>query len=241
MTVVSPLLNQYAELLQALDEKTREVSERIPELPCKNRCYECCEQLFPVSFIEAFYLSEGLKSKERSLRRERKRLAEKTHQKVRARDPFRFEKRGVDKRTALETHNEFAQFLHSFEMSCPALDPTRAEGACTVYEFRNHDCRTMGSSVDPAARTILGCERFNVLGHLAPRMMDYNFRYPDKMALDRAFLQEITRGAFTPNLIYYTTMGGPLLKDYSREDWIGFFKAKGVPAESDDYWVVIDV
>jgi hypothetical protein len=98
----------------------------------------------------------------------------------------------------------------------------------------------MGFSVDLTDRAILGCERFNVLGHLAPRMMDYNFRYPDKMALDRALLAEITLGAFTPNIIYYTTMCGPLLKDYATFDWLNFFQQKGVPAKSEEFWVVID-
>ncbi len=241
MAPQSPFLTQYAELLHSLDEKTAEVSKRIPDLPCKNKCYECCQQLFPVSFIEAFYLSEGFKTLDRSLRRARTRAAEKVHATVRVRDPFVFEKHGVDKRTALNTHNEFARFLHSIESDCPALDPKRAEGACTVYSFRNHDCRTMGSAIDSAEKSILGCERFNVLGHLAPRMMDYNFRYPDKMALDRALLREVTLGLFTPNVLYYTTMGGPLLKDYAATDWIAFFRAKGVPKESEAYWVVIDV
>lgn len=241
MPPTQSLLDQYAQLMHALDEKTQEVYERIPELPCKNRCYECCQQLFPVSFAEAFYLSEGFKTLDRRLRRDRKRIAEKINKKIGAQNPLAFEKRGVDKRTAFTTHNEFAKFLHSIQSDCPALDPERSEGACTVYPFRNHDCRTMGVSVDPVERSILGCERFNVLGHLAPRMMDYNFRYPDKMALDRALMMAVTEGIFTPNLVYYTTMCGPLLKDYMAVDWIQFFKEKGVPAQSEEYYVLIDV
>jgi Fe-S-cluster containining protein len=237
------ILEQYGTLMEDLDKKCAEVDSRAPEIPCKNKCFDCCKQLFPVSFAEAFYISEGLKKMDRALRRKRIRVAEKIAEKIRAKNPWQFERKAVDRKTALNTHAEFAKFLHEIESDCPALDPKNPAGACTVYSFRNHDCRSMGFSFDRSENVIVGCFRFAKLGHLIPKLMDFGYRYPEKMALDRELISEITAGAFTPNILYYTTMCGPLIKDYAAEDWLKFFLEKGVPAQAgaDGYWVVIDV
>ncbi len=243
MPAIKEILERYAALMGDLDKKSQEVYARSPEIPCKNKCYDCCKQLFPVSFVEAYYISEGLKTLDRTLRRDRAREAEKINKKIISGNPGQFEKRAVDKTTALNTHNEFAKYLHKIESDCPALDPDNPAGACTVYKFRNHDCRTMGCSFDPSGQAIIGCFRFASLKYLAPRLMDYNYRYPEKMALDRALISAITMQNFTPNIVYYTTMCGPLMKDYAATDWIAFFSGKGIPPASkeNEYWVVIDV
>lgn len=237
------ILEKYQELMADLDRKCGEVYSRAPEIPCKNKCFDCCKQLFPVSFVESFYISEGLKTLGRKLRRERQRVAEKIAEKIRAKDPWQFERRGVSRTAALNTHAEFAKFLHAIENDCPALDPKNPAGACTVYSFRNHDCRSMGFSFDRSANVIVGCFRFAKLGRLIPRLMDFGYRYPEKLGLDRELISELTAGAFTPNILYYTTMCGPLIKDYAAEDWLKFFSEKGVQEKSgaDEYWVVIDV
>lgn len=237
------ILEKYATLMADLDHKCEEVYSRAPEIPCKNKCFDCCKQLFPVSFVEAFYISEGLKTMGRKLRRERLRVGEKIAEKIRAKNPEQFERRGVEKTAALNTHAEFAKFLHEIESDCPALDPKNPAGACTVYSFRNHDCRTMGFAFDQSENTVVGCYRFNTLKHLVPKLMDFSYRYSEKMALDRELIAEVTAGSFTPNILYYTTMCGPLMKDYENENWLKFFSEKGVPekSEADEYWVVIDV
>lgn len=237
------ILENYAKLLADLDKKTAEVYANAPEIPCKNKCFDCCEQLFPVSFVEAFYISEGLKTLERTLRRERLRAAEKISEKIRAKNPFQFEKQRIDRKTALNTHSEFAKFLHGIESSCPALDVKNPAGACTIYPFRNHDCREMGFSFDASENAIVGCFRFSSLKHLIPKLMNFGYRYNEKIALDQKLISEVTGGIFTPNIFYLTTMCGPLMKDYAAEDWIQFFSEKGVPktAGSDEHWVVIDV
>lgn len=229
--------------MEAVDAETAEVYAGAPEIPCKNKCFDCCKQLFPVSFAEAFYISEGLKTLPSELREQRRAAAKNIQPKILARNPSQFEQRGVDRKTALNTHGAFAQFLHGIETDCPALDPTRAEGSCTVYPFRNHDCRVMGFSFDRSAGSIVGCFRFNSLKFLAPKLMDFGFRYPKKMALDRELISEVTGGAVTPNVFYLTTMCGPLIKDYATEDWKIFFQSKNIPqkADEDKYWVVIDV
>lgn len=232
---MNSILEKYAALLKKLDEKCEEIYAAAPEIPCKNKCVECCKQLFPLSFIEAFYISEGVKKLDRSLRRQLKTKAEKINKKILAKNPFQFEKRGVDKKTALNTHAEFAKFLHEIECDCPALFPKNSAGSCSVYEFRNHDCRSMGASFDASSNEIIGCHRFNSLKYLAPHLMPFNFLYPEKMQLDRELIAEVTAGAFNPNIFYYTTICTPLLKDYEEQDWIKFF------TEKDKYYVVIDV
>lgn len=133
------ILEKYRTLMEDLDKKCGEVYSRAPEIPCKNKCFDCCKQLFPVSFVEAFYISEGLKTLGRKLRRERQRVAEKISAKIRDQNPWQFEKSGVNRKTALNTHAEFARFLHAIESDCPALDVTLSlsKGVCTVYPFRH--------------------------------------------------------------------------------------------------------
>lgn len=240
---MNPILEKYAALLKKLDEKCEEVYAAAPEIPCKNKCVECCKQLFPLSFIEAYYISEGVKKLDRSLRRKLKTSASKINEKILAKNPFQFERMGVDKRTALNTHAEFANFLHKIKCDCPALFPKNPDGACTIYQFRNHDCRSMGASFDSSSNEIIGCHRFNSLKYLAPKLMPFNFLYPEKMTLDAALIAEVTANSFSPNILYYTTICTPLLKDYAEQDWIKFFEQKNVSKEikSDTYQVIIDI
>lgn len=233
---MNSILEKYAKLLDQLDEKCASVYSSSPEIPCKNKCVECCKQLFPVSFIEAYYISEGVKKLDRSLRRKLKIKAEKINEKILAKNPFQFERIDVDKKTALNTHAEFAKFLHEIQCDCPALFPENPDGACTIYKFRNHDCRSMGASFDASSNEIIGCHRFNSLKYLTPKLMPFNFLYPEKMQLDRELIAEVTAGASTQNVLYYTTICTPLLKDYAEQDWIKFFEAK-----NNKYYVVIDV
>lgn len=236
------VLDKYAVLMEDIDRKCGEVYHRAPEIPCKNKCFDCCKQLFPISFAEAFYISEGFRKLGRAHRRKRLCVAEKINKKIRAEGAWQFEKRGVDKKTALNTHGEFAKFLHSVESDCPALDPLK-DNACTVYQWRNHDCRSMGFSFDKSDNAIVGCFRFDSLKYLAPKLFDFSYRYPEKMALDRELIAEITGGVFTPNVFYFTTMCGPLIRNYAETNWVKFFEEKGVPTKSkpEEYWVVIDV
>lgn len=240
---MNPILEKYAALLKKLDEKCGEIYAAAPEIPCKNKCVECCKQLFPLSFVEAFYVSEGVKKLDRSLRRKLKTRASKINEKILAKNPFQFEKNGVDKKTALNTHAEFARFLHKIECDCPALFPENNTGACVIYSWRNYDCRSMGASFDSSSNEIIGCHRFNSLKHLAPKLMPFNFLYPEKMQLDRELIAEVTAGAFTQDILYYTTICTPLLKDYAEQDWLKFFEEKRSPkkAKNDEYYVVIDV
>lgn len=240
---IREILNRYSNLMAEVDKKVGEIFVNAPEIPCKNKCYECCQQLFPVSFVEAYYVSEGFKKMDRSLRRNLVRAAEKISRKINAEQALQFEKRGVNKKTALNTHAEFAKFLHKIKCDCPALDIGRADGACALYEFRNHDCRSMGASFDASANAIVGCHRFSSLGKLIPLLMDFGYLYPEKLALDREIITAATAGIFTPNIFYYTTMCSPILKDYAETDWIKFFADKALPMKSvaDECWVIIDV
>jgi len=243
---VNDLLLQYDKLMRDIDGKVERVHASAPDIPCGNKCYDCCEQLFPITFIEAWALSNGIETLPRALRRERKRAAEEQRAKILERSPEALQKTSVERTAALRTHAEFARLLHGITASCPALDPNRAEGSCTVYEFRNHDCRTMGASFDMGQREVVGCFRFNNLKHIIPNLMSFNYRYDEKQELDQALIAAATDNAFPP-IIYLGTMCTPFLTEFKTTDWTTFFQEKGVPRkntlseeESQNYWVVID-
>ena len=242
----SKILDQYASLLREVDKKCDEVFKNT-NIPCKNKCFECCKQLFPLSFIEAYYISEGIKKLDRGTRRKLALAAQKTNEKILKLNLQSLEKRGVDRASALNVHADFARSLHKIERDCPALDKKARKqennGACSIYEFRNHDCRSMGCSFDSSSNEIIGCFRFSNLKHLIPNLMPFNYLYAKKMKLDTELIKEVTNGLFGENLIYLTTICAPFLKDFKDTDWIKFFSSKNVPeqAEKDKYWVVVDV
>lgn len=214
---------QYASLLYNVEEKCEEVYKNSPEIPCKNKCYECCQQLFPLTFVEAFYISEGFKKLGRGARRELQKTAKKINEKILKRNPSQFERSGVDRKTALDTHAAFARFLQEERHNCPALEIKKKSGNCALYDFRNLDCRVMGCSFDKSANEIVGCHRFAKLGHLIAKLLPFNYKYSEKMELDRVLIEEVTGGAFSKNVFYLTAMCKPILKDYAEEDWAKFF------------------
>lgn len=243
MNTRDKILEEYEKLLHDVDEKCDGILKNIPGIPCKNKCFECCKQLFPISFVEAFYISEGFKKSDRETRRRMQRTAEKIADKISAQNPAQFEKRKISRKEALNTHAEFARFLQKNVNNCPALNPKKSEAPCELYPFRNLDCRATGFSFDSSSNEIVACERFKSLPHLIPHLLPFNYKYSEKMLLDRALLSELTNSAFTPNILYLTTMCSPILKDYAATDWVNFLTDKNIPAKSepDEYWVVIDV
>ena len=236
---IGVLLEKYSALMDDVATQSNVVYTGSPEIPCRNKCFDCCKQLFPITFAEAFFLSEGVKTLSRETRRERMRIAEKATKKILAVEPLKFEKRGVERTAALNTHAEFARVLHTIDSNCPALDPTNPAGSCTVYQWRNVDCRTMGASFDSTSKEIIGCFRFAGLKHLIPKMMNFSYRYKEKMELDRSLIEAITGGVITERVIYLTTMCRPLMLDYTSVDWLIFFKEKQLSAEG--YSVVVDI
>ncbi|MFA6521518.1 MAG: hypothetical protein WCT53_03995 [Candidatus Gracilibacteria bacterium] len=240
--VIEKILEKYIYLLGEVDRKGEKVMESAPDIPCKNKCTECCKQMFPITFVEAFYLSEAIKKLDKNVRREKEKLAKKINEKILKENPLKFEKHNLDKKPALDTHAEFARFLHELQIDCPALTEDK-NGACSIYYARNLDCRTMGLSFDKSQNVIVGCRRFNALTNLIPKLMPFNFMYPEKRALDAELISTTTGGFFPKNVLYLTTMCMPFLKDYSAQDWIKFFEEKGVPSKINDekYSVVIDV
>lgn len=239
---IQTILDSYKNILGDLDTATSKVYASAPELPCKNKCFDCCKQLFPITFVEAYYLSKGIhETMPAAQLEERVRTARAIQEKITQGEPLQFEKRNVDRVTALNTHAEFARFLYSVESDCPALDPKNPAGACTVYEFRNHDCRTMGASVDMSSREVLGCHRFSSLGRSIPKLMNFNYRYQEKMSLDAELIAAVTDGKFTQNIYYMTTLCMPFLKDFTKENWGEFFGAKLADTiNPESYQVVID-
>lgn len=240
MKSIDEILGKYADLLKDIDEKCVTVYSGAPEIPCKNGCADCCRQLFPLSFVESFFISKGFKKLDASVREKLRSAAKKIKEKIALKNPFQFEKQGVDQKTAFGTHARFARFLHSIEADCPALIDSQENGTCAIYPFRNHDCRVMGCSFDFHSKEIIGCPRFDNLKHLAPALLPFNYRYDEKMQLDYALIREAGRVP-NPNILYLTTICSPLLKDYEAEDWEQFFAGKFKNSKKqNEYCVVID-
>lgn len=231
MTNIKKILDQYLILLERLDAKCDDIFASAPEIPCKNQCFNCCKQIFPVTFVEAFYISEGLKKLDSATRRSLRKTAEKINKKIVEKNPQQFEKQSVDRATALNTHGQFARFLHRFKFDCPALEIKKNKGNCSIYQLRNHDCRNMGFAFDASTDEIIGCQRFARLKHLASHLMPFNYLYPEKMALDNELIAEVTAGGFTPNIFYLAPITTALTKNFASEDWIKFFMSKNVPAK----------
>lgn len=243
MLTKEKILEQYSSLLRDAEENCEEVYKNSLEIPCKNKCYECCRQLFPLTFIEAFYISEGFKKMDRGARRKLQSAAKKINEKILKRNPLQFEKSDVDRKTALNTHAAFARFLQEEKYNCPALEMGEKSGNCALYDSRNLDCRVMGCSFDKSAGEIVGCHRFAKLAHLIPKLMPFNYKYSEKMELDRELIAEVTGGAFNKNVFYLTTMCGPILRDYDTQDWLKSFEEKGVLSRinNEKYSIVIDI
>ncbi len=70
-------IEEYRAILTKLGECCNEAYAKLSFLPCKESCSECCEQFFPVSFIEAHYLSIGFKELSRQKRRLMQKIAKK--------------------------------------------------------------------------------------------------------------------------------------------------------------------
>jgi len=260
------IIDRYANILETLNAKTAKLQSQLPDIPCKNRCFTCCEQLFPITFLEAFYISRwihtGMDADEKA---ERTQYAQVINEKIASALPFDYlNQHRLSEKEALNIHALFNKGLHMIQTACPALNTKRAKGSCTVYESRPHECRVQGFSVNFFPESLLletsgmqstevpynkevggqiaGCFRFENLQHLAPKLMDYNYLYPEKLELDCALIAELTQNYFPQKIMYYTTMCMPFLKNFEDEDWTMFFK-KRIPelTEKNTCSVVVDV
>src|SRR3989338_8272906 len=94
--MLDQILDSYRVLLLDIDEKCSQTAEKLPQLPCKNKCFDCCKQLFPIGFVDAFLLSRAFQKLQRPARRELERKAEKMMRKLPEIDWSQYEVRNMD-------------------------------------------------------------------------------------------------------------------------------------------------
>lgn len=242
------LLQQYKILLHTLDEKCEEASSAIPEIPCRKGCFDCCKQLFPLSMVEAFYINEGFRTLPRTERRELANHAQKSQGKLDKLNLTKFETTSDSIEDIAEKRNLLTTTLQSTKIDCPLL----TEGACRLYEYRNHDCRIHGTSFDPNTGEIVGCFRHPKIFSTADSKNNFikkavpsNHLYKEKSKIDSLLITELSQNQALKYCYYFTTPYIPLLKDFRETDWVEFFKnhsllnnddtdAPGDPDTSDD-------
>ncbi len=72
--------------------------------------------------------------------------------------------------------------------------------------------------------------------------MNYNEGLDEKLSLEQDFIRELTGGAFTQGVMYYTTIAMPFLKNFENYDWKTFFNERITKKTGSNTWsVVIDV
>ena len=144
-----------AELLRRVDGTLAAGARRAgPRLACRVGCTECCIGPFPITWLDARRLAEGLAELARlaPARAEAVRARAKASQrKLRRRFPG-------DPATGRLSEDEAARerfFERHASEPCPALDPE--SGACDLYAARPLSCRSYGPPVRIANEKLPPC------------------------------------------------------------------------------------
>lgn len=236
-------IEEYKAILDKLGERCDETYKKLPFLPCKESCSECCEQFFPISFIEAYYLSIGLQE----LSRQQRRLIHKEAKKIKNKldkNPFEGGKKvfiGTREEIYKKQH-EFGSYLRGTENDCPYLN---SEKLCEVYESRPHDCRVHGCSFDKATKEVLGCFRFNLIDELKdPKvdedLVDFNYLYPEIRSIDAAAIRSKTGHPESVHVWYFASPIDPVLNNYDEKDWNKVFDIDWHSVKEGSYVLVLD-
>ncbi|MFA6550198.1 MAG: hypothetical protein WCT36_02480, partial [Candidatus Gracilibacteria bacterium] len=155
--MIEQILKKYESLGLEIERSCSSICQKLASHPCLPKCSDevvCCKQIFPLSFIEAYYISIGVKKLDRSTRRELERHAEKS-QNTLVKKIAESNLKKVYPNTDYETHNSAQQsitkFLHSQKTDCPFLN----KNLCQIYPHRNIDCRIHGFAFDKNTNEIL--------------------------------------------------------------------------------------
>lgn len=221
--MTNTILQKYTKILQDLDQKCAETQKGLPVIPCPNKCFDCCKQIFPVNFIEAYYLSIGFFSLPKEQRLKLQEEANKNITKLAEVETPIFNSFNTDIQEITYKQNSYTNFLNNIKTDCPFLD----EGRCSVYENRNHSCRAHGYGFDFSTNEIVACFRFAKLfpnpEPFIEKAVDYNYRFPQIRQLEKQFLELIGNNIQYHQLFYLTNPFIPLLKDYSKINWQQYF------------------
>ena len=197
----------YEEFLGDVDREFNRVRDIfIERMQCRSGCGSCCSQLFPISAIEAAYISRAVKqldpeSQEEMRQKARAYLAELTGGEV-------------DETQSIETHGQamgatLEALVGRRHIPCPALK----DDACTVYSHRPIIARKYGIPLwNPKNPRILqACElnfkageAIEVEGLVEPQM-ELEYRW---LALKNSVHQELD----LPDVV--ATVASAILFDY---------------------------
>jgi len=237
------ILESYEALLEDVDKKCTEVLKNIPKIPCRKGCTDCCKQIFPLSLVEAFYISENFKTLPRKKRRKLQSKAKKAQEKLSKLNLKKFETESDSITEIAEKRNQFANEIRGTKIICPLLND---ENLCDLYSARNHDCRIHGVGFDPSTGEIVGCSKHKTA--LATSFQKENFKkhaidpgylYKEKSKLDSLLTIHLSQDPALAHCYYFTTPFLPLLKDFSKENWVEFFNK--TPKGNKKYSLVIDI
>ena len=136
--MLSSIYRHYEELLADVEQEFGRVRDIfIEKMQCRNGCSMCCSQLFPISAIEAAYISRAVKQLDPETR-------EEMRQKARA---YLAELTGaeVDETGSVEVHSQVVgaaleKLAGRHHIPCPALK----DDSCTIYSHRPVMARKWG-------------------------------------------------------------------------------------------------
>ena len=227
------LLDQYRTILQTISDRCRDIQAKHPVIPCKKGCTVCCEQLFPVSFIEAYTLSQASSRLPDKTKQRLKDKARIVKEKLASIPRSEFEGMNLTIDQIIERQNRLTALLNEIGINCTLLDES---GACMLYDNRLYDCRIHGFSIDPQSGVVNACDTFTdvVVDEVQDALFDQDWLYPEKRKLDKQLLKAVTGGLIPFNTFYYTTFTEPFLKDYAGVDWTKFFTEKTGKKTFDD-------
>ena len=136
--MLSSIYRHYEELLADVEQEFGRVRDIfIEKMQCRKGCSMCCSQLFPISAIEAAYISSAVRQLDPETR-------EEMRQKARA---YLAELTGaeVDETAGVEAHSQVVgaaleKLAGRHHIPCPALK----DDACTIYSHRPVMARKWG-------------------------------------------------------------------------------------------------
>ena len=135
---IAGIYRSYEELLSKTDQEFNRVRDIFSEkMQCRSGCSSCCSQLFPISVVEAAYISRAVKELEPQ-------AALLMREKARA---YLKELTGVELEEAegIEAHSNLVEaalngMVGRYYIPCPALK----DDACTIYSHRPLIARKWG-------------------------------------------------------------------------------------------------
>ena len=138
MVELSSIYRTYEELLSDVEQEFNRVRDIfIEQMQCRKGCSSCCNQLFPISAIEAAYISKAVKA-----------LDPQAQQLMRQKAVAYLEEltgTEVDESQSIEAHSQLVgdalnRLVGRHHIPCPALK----DDACTIYSHRPVIARKFG-------------------------------------------------------------------------------------------------